>query len=207
MLTNAREDHVRSPKQARSQQRVDLILSAARRIIADRGSANLSIADVAAEAGITPGSIYQYFPNRSAVIAELAGRYLTELGEQMAERLALSPADYHSAADLIDDLVELFFQRNLQDPVMRDIMQGLVADKTLRELDLQDTQAKVDLVCNSLRPIIPSQRQQDFPLTVFLMIKFVESGVRSALDMPALEARRMVDRLKSMLRAIWLAEV
>jgi AcrR family transcriptional regulator len=207
MSEPARIDHVRTPKQSRSQQRVDLILAAARTIIGERGSANLSIADIAAQAGVTPGSIYQYFPNRSAVLAAMAERYLEDLGQRMTAVLDSRPTDFTSTADKIDELVELFFQMNLQDPVMGDILLGLVTDKSLRDLNKRDTQAKVGLVTSAFTNVLTSEQQRDFPLTALLIVEFVEAVVRAALDLPALEARRMIDRLKVMLRAIWFSAV
>lgn len=203
----ARNDLVRMPKQSRSQQRVDMILSAARKIIGERGSTNLSIADIASEAGITPGSIYQYFPNRSAVLAALAEQYLNELGERIAVVLDESPKDFASTVEKLDELIEVFFQMNMKDPVMRDILLGLATDKSLREMNRQDSEEKVRMFCAAFAPVLTAEQQREFPLTALLIVEFVEAVVRSSLDLPALEARRMIDRLKVMLRAVWLSVV
>lgn len=207
MSGETRTDHVRRPKQSRSQQRVDQILNAARKIIAERGSTNLSIADIAAEAGITPGSIYQYFPNRSDVLAALAEQYLGDLGERMHVILEEIPTDFANAGEKLDELVEVFFQMSLHDPVMRDILMGLATDKSLREINRQDTEEKVQMVCAAFSGVLSAEQQKEFPLTALLIVEFVEAVVRSSLDLPALEARRMIDRLKVMLRAVWLSAV
>ena len=207
MSGEARNDLVRMPKQSRSQQRVDMILSAARKIIGERGSTNLSIADIASEAGITPGSIYQYFPNRSAVLAALAEQYLNELGERIAVVLDESPKDFASTVEKLDELIEVFFQMNMKDPVMRDILLGLATDKSLREMNRQDSEEKVRMFCAAFAPVLTAEQQREFPLTALLIVEFVEAVVRSSLDLPALEARRMIDRLKVMLRAVWLSVV
>jgi len=206
-MARQRQDSIRAPKQARSQQRVDQILDAARDIVAARGSAALSIVDIAESAGITAGSMYQYFPNKTAILCALAERYLDEFGRRMAEKLAVIPQDYTSAMDTIDEIVELFFQMNQQDPVMRDIMFGIVSDKSLRELSRRDSEAKIDALCAALVPVVPPARRDDLRLSILLMTEFVEAAVRAALDMPALEARRTIDRLKAMIRAIWVAGI
>ncbi len=136
------------------------------------------------------GSMYQYFPNKTAILCALAERYLDEFGRRMAEKLAVIPQDYTSAMDTIDEIVELFFQMNQQDPVMRDIMFGIVSDKSLRELSRRDSEAKIDALCAALVPVVPPARRDDLRLSILLMTEFVEAAVRAALDMPALEARR-----------------
>ncbi len=56
------------------------ILAAARRVFAERGFRGTTIADIAEEAGIALGTIYLYFPSKSAVFAAL--------NQQMAELFA-----------------------------------------------------------------------------------------------------------------------
>lgn len=65
---------------------VDAILDAAARILAQQGREALTTNLVAARAGVSIGSLYQYFPHRDAVIAAVAARH--------AHRV------YHCVADL-----------------------------------------------------------------------------------------------------------
>src|SRR5258706_778849 len=50
---------------------VDAILDAAARILVDRGYDAFTTNRVAAGAGVSVGSLYQYFPNKEALLAEL----------------------------------------------------------------------------------------------------------------------------------------
>jgi AcrR family transcriptional regulator len=200
-----RHDQVRKPKQARSQQRVDQILDATRSLIAERGSAGLTITEIAEVASISAASMYQYFPNKSAILAVLAERYLAEIGALITNVLDPPPESFAEAADRIVAIVELGYQMNLQDPVMRDIIQGLVTDKSLWEINVRDTRQKVDQICAAIEPVVPDGQKGDLRITIHLLTEFAEAAVRAALDMPALQARRTVDRLKEMLRAIWFS--
>lgn len=205
-MARHRQDQVRIPKQERSQARVDLILDAARRLIAERGSAGLTITEIAEVAGISAASMYQYFPNKSAILAELSAHYFAAIGARLATALETPPKDYFEAADRLIDVVEAVYQMNLQDPVMRDIIQGVVNDKSLWELSERDTRQKVDQICSVIGPVVPAKRKADLRITILLLMEFTEAAVRTALGMPALEARRTIDRLKVMIRAAWLAE-
>jgi AcrR family transcriptional regulator len=205
-MARHRQDQVRKPKQERSQHRVDLILDAARQLIAERGSSGLSVTDIAEVAGISPASMYQYFPNKAAILAELAEGYLAEIGARLDAQLKVPPKDYEEASERLVALVDTVYQMNLQDPVMRDIIQGVVTDKSLWEISVRDTQRKVDHICAAIAPVVPARRQADLRITILLLTEFTEGAVRAALNMPALDAHRTIDRLKSMIRAIWFSE-
>lgn len=52
-------------------QAVDLLLAAAGRCIEAKGDINISMSDVADEAGVTRSTLYRYFPNRSELVTAL----------------------------------------------------------------------------------------------------------------------------------------
>lgn len=62
----------KSPRQKRSQATVGFILDAARRILYEEGIGALTTRRVAEQSGVAIGSLYQYFPNRDAILARLA---------------------------------------------------------------------------------------------------------------------------------------
>ena len=64
----------RAPTQRRSIERVERILACATALIAERGSDQMKMSEVADMAGISIGSLYQYFPDKSAIIYALAER-------------------------------------------------------------------------------------------------------------------------------------
>lgn len=66
----------RTPRQERSQAVVENILGAAHRLIIEGGIGKLNTNAIAAEAGLSVGSLYQYFPNKEAIILVLAERWL-----------------------------------------------------------------------------------------------------------------------------------
>ncbi|MEC9347539.1 MAG: TetR/AcrR family transcriptional regulator [Pseudomonadota bacterium] len=59
------------PRQARSRATVEAILEAAARILEEGGAAACTTNAVAARAGVSIGSLYQYFPGRDALVAAL----------------------------------------------------------------------------------------------------------------------------------------
>ena len=73
-MTNRRSPRISSrkqPKQARSTELVTTILEAAVQVLAREGAQRFTTARVAEKAGVSVGSLYQYFPNKAAILFRL----------------------------------------------------------------------------------------------------------------------------------------
>jgi AcrR family transcriptional regulator len=68
---NAQISSRKRPKQARSTDLVAAILEAAAQVLAKEGAPRFTTARVAERAGVSVGSIYQYFPNKAAILFRL----------------------------------------------------------------------------------------------------------------------------------------
>jgi AcrR family transcriptional regulator len=64
----------RKPMQERSQEKIELILEAATRILHKQGMTALTTNEIAAVSGVSIGTIYQYFSNKEEVILQLSQR-------------------------------------------------------------------------------------------------------------------------------------
>jgi AcrR family transcriptional regulator len=83
----------RVPQQDRGQRRVDRLLEAAAEVIAEVGVDGATTNAIAARAHTSVGSLYQFFPNKDAIVHALAARYTAEF-EQLKDRvMALEVAD------------------------------------------------------------------------------------------------------------------
>ena len=80
----------KEPSQSRSQRTVEIILQAATRVLAKESLAGFNTNRVAEVAGISVGSLYQYFPNKDALVTALIKaehESLTEQFESLADQL------------------------------------------------------------------------------------------------------------------------
>lgn len=68
---NPRISARKHPQQARSAELVATILQAAAQVLAKEGAARFTTARVAEKAGVSVGSLYQYFPNKAAILFRL----------------------------------------------------------------------------------------------------------------------------------------
>ncbi|MDQ4055688.1 MAG: TetR/AcrR family transcriptional regulator [Actinomycetota bacterium] len=100
------------PVQARSREMRDRILTATAQVLAERGYAGLSTNKVAAQAGVSVGSLYRYFENRTDLMEHLRRRVtetvVRDLTEAMvaAVRLEALAGVRHVVSTLVDALVE-----------------------------------------------------------------------------------------------------
>ena len=75
MATKRREKLKRAPLQRRSRETVEVILRATAQILSREGLAHLTTNRVAERAGVSVGSLYQYFPDKEALVAEVRRRF------------------------------------------------------------------------------------------------------------------------------------
>ncbi len=77
----------KAPKQARSTELVSAILEAAVHVLAQEGAQRFTTARVAEKAGVSVGSLYQYFPNKASILFRLQNDEWRQTHEMLAEIL------------------------------------------------------------------------------------------------------------------------
>ena len=138
----------RDPQQARSRARVQAILDAADQILATEGFDALTIRRLADAAGVPIGTIYQFFEDKSAVLAAVAYRYLEAFTEAM-EALSAETADVHGD-ELLDRVFDTFATLYRSNPGYVAIWSGRHLSRELMEAD----DANNDAIAEGLRQIL-----------------------------------------------------
>ena len=83
----------RVPVQARSRERVERILDAAALLLTEEGYDAVKTNLIAKRAGVSIGSVYQFFPNRFAIFNALAGRYREKIAKSLATTMGPESPD------------------------------------------------------------------------------------------------------------------
>ena len=98
----------KKPQQARSVATVEAILEATARILLTDGLEKLSTNRVAKVAGVSVGSLYQYFPNKVALIEALCQRHVDEMMDLMNQCLS------EFSASTVEEAVRMFIHGMMQ---------------------------------------------------------------------------------------------
>jgi AcrR family transcriptional regulator len=88
----ARTKPRKTATQQRSRLTVDALLEATARILLKEGYDRASTNKIAAEAGVSIGSLYQYFPSKEALVAAVIERHIGEMMQLVREALAKAAA-------------------------------------------------------------------------------------------------------------------
>lgn len=106
----------KEPKQARSTELVSAILEAAIQVLAKEGASRFTTARVAEKAGVSVGSVYQYFPNKAAILFRLQ----TDEWQQTSQMLSRILEDVsHPPLERLCTLVHAFIRSECEEAQMR----------------------------------------------------------------------------------------
>ena len=95
------------PMQARARFTVEAIIEAAGEILRMQGVDAVTTRNVAARAGVSVGAVYQYFPNKEAILVEISKRIMDE------DSVAASPELFRLNRQSLDELLQELFRRTV----------------------------------------------------------------------------------------------
>ena len=189
----------RRPTQERAKERVERILAAASDLIVETGSDAVRMSEIAARAGVPIGSLYQYFPDKPAILRVLAQRVMERVrGGLIASLTGLDSAK--EAIDRVDALLEGYYQLFLTEPDVRDIWSATQSDKALQALDVEDSRENARVFFAALKHLVPRREHQRFEAASFLLMQLAGSAIRLAIAVDREEGDRLVHEYRAMTR-------
>lgn len=119
----------RRPVQQRSARRVERMLDAASDLLNEHGYEALTTTAIAKRAGVAVGSLYQFFPDKRAVVQALTQRNLERFMAEVSMRL---PGDDRQHWwDLVDALLDIYLRMHREVPGFARVHFGDVVDRRL----------------------------------------------------------------------------
>lgn len=195
----------RTPTQQRSRERVERMLAVATALIAEQGSDAMRMSEVAEKAGVSIGSLYQYFPDKGAIIRTLAERYNAQ-GRACVQAEFADVRDMEELKTALARVVDGYYAMFLAEPVMRDIWSGTQADKALQDMDAADARVHGAMLAEVLVRLRPEADGGETATAAFLMMQLIAATVRLAITVERDEAEALLATFKRMmLRADLLA--
>jgi AcrR family transcriptional regulator len=203
MLPNPAPAPRKRPKQERSQSTVEAILTATAHILTESGYDQFNTNRVAELAGVSIGSLYQYFPNKEALIVALAEQHASEM-VTLAQHHLEGLGDC-SIAEVLSRIIKAAFAAHAVNPRLHRVLNEQVP----RSIAMQET-AEVKME-NMLRSFLEKRRDQVRPenieLTVFIVGNTIKSLThRAVLDRPELLRDGNLEQELTMLLLSYLAK-
>ena len=187
----------RMPSQRRSRERVEKMLAAATELIAESGSDALRMGEIADRAGVSIGSLYQYFPDKAAILQTLAERINTQ-GRACIEAALAGVRDAAELRGAFGRLIDTYYALFLAEPVMRDIWSGMQADQGLRAVELQESRQNGALLAEAMARISPDADRAAIETSAFLIMQLGEATMRLAISVARNEGDAIVAAYKRM---------
>ncbi|XRQ06646.1 TetR/AcrR family transcriptional regulator [Actinomadura welshii] len=188
----------RIPRQDRSRQTVERILEAATRVLSERGYDGASTNRIAKAAGISNGSLYQYFPNKDAIVIAVLDRFADHLADRLgAEIEATMRLPWQEAGRTLLDAQIRLFEENAD--LLRIIVEQIprlgpfdkLAALQRRLTDL----VRVYLLLNRAE----FRDDLDVDATLWVLAETVGLlSIKYVLDRPPIPHERMVDELSAL---------
>jgi AcrR family transcriptional regulator len=195
MYRQVRTTPRKRPRQARSRATIDAILEATARVLVKRGFDGLTTNAVAAAAGVSIGSVYQYFPNKEALVGGLIERHVEEMGAAIVDELAKVATLPLPRA--VRQVIELTIRAHAVQPELH----GVLTEQVPRVGRLAKLRETDELCSRMIAQLLVARRAEvairDPDLAAFVIVSAIEAAVhRTVLLHPQrLEDPRLVDEL------------
>jgi len=145
----------KSPVQARSAASVNAILEATIQVLLHVGKEQLTTTRVAARAGVSVGTLYQYFPNKSALLQAALKRHLAEVTDAV-ERVCKEQKG-RTLRQMVTSLISAFLQAKMRDAktsvALYSVSSDLDAAKIVQQMGTRSNKAIVQMLATASEPL------------------------------------------------------
>jgi AcrR family transcriptional regulator len=169
----------KSPQQDRAKITVDAILVATAQILTQEGYDKASTNRIADRAGVSIGSLYQYFANKDALMVALIDQHEAEMVAMVESKLTnLNDAPI---AVVLREIVSACIAAHAVNPKLHQVL----AEQVPRRGQLKPSSPAEDRITELLRAFLDRHQHQIHPqnldLTVFILGCTVESLIHTAM--------------------------
>lgn len=189
----------RTPKQSRSREKVEAILLAAQSLIGDKGNDAVSVREIAAQAGVSIAAVYQYFPDKNAIIRQLMSRYLDEINAQYLAAFQ-EVENLQDLQEALDNSIDAFVAYFRGTPALSTIWAGVQANPVLRELDAEDSRVNAEFFSAEIKRLFPSLEQKKVYGTCLFFTHMAGALVRQVLPLDDETGNILIEEYKILMK-------
>ena len=173
----------REPKRERGKQRVAALMDAGAAVIAERGYGAATMTEIAARAGASIGSLYQFFPSKEVLADALLKRY----GERMAAALdaVVGRADGASPQAISEGLISVMTDLKADRAAALVLLDARDESKTARSKLREIMLARIERVLVLAAPRLAATKAQTMAVMLLYMMKAIppllaENGAKAS---------------------------
>lgn len=168
----------RLPSQERSRVRVERILDAAGELVAERGYEATTTSLIARRARVSPGSFYQFFADKRAVVQALSARNL----EAFAERLddIMTAGHYEHWWDVVEAAFDMYVDLCRGNVGFRAVRFGDIVDQHLLDPDEENDAVVARKIVELLGSRFSVDGSSDLQLALLMTVKIADTLIRFA---------------------------
>lgn len=187
----------RRPVQQRSARRVELMLDTTAELLDELGYEDLSTTLIAKRSGVAVGSLYQFFPDKRAVVQALTQRNLDRFLQTAQQRLAT--VDHTHWWDVVDSLLDVYLEMHRESPGFAAVHFGDVVDSRLLDGGRDNNTVIADSLSALLTDHVdlPSER---ITTTVAVAVEAADALLKMAFRRAAEGDAVIVDEAKHMIK-------
>jgi AcrR family transcriptional regulator len=195
----------RRPTQERAKATREHILDTAARLFGERGIANTSTNRIAAEAGVSIGTVYRYFSDRSVIVEELLERLMENVEKRFTQRV------FGMSGTPIVDMVRAILEVITDELVANaQLVRALVAGVQFYSSGLPEFEPRLRLLVKVMViQILGPGDDHEYDVMTFVLINTGFAAVLriSALEVDARERQEAIDMTARMIAAWCEAEL
>lgn len=184
----------KTPVQARSEATVEAIFEATIQVLLEGGPDRLTTTWVAERAGVSVGTLYQYFPNKHSLLFSVAERHLNRVADAVVR--ACQRNHGQPVATMIESVVQAYVEAKLE---RSDVSMALYASANGREATalVKRVGKRVQVALGSMLATASDAQFADLPFTSLVLYSAVAGATRAVLEAGA--SPKMVRLLREQL--------
>jgi AcrR family transcriptional regulator len=184
----------KTPIQARSAVTVDAIFEATIQVLLLQGADRLTTTRVAERAGVSVGTLYQYYPNKQALLFAVLEGHLRKIATSMQN--ACEQFHGRPLAEMVKGVVESFVDAKMERPDISAALYRIAAELGSAELTRRNSEQSHKALKSMLRTA-PDANFVQIDFVVQMMLSAMAGATRSVLESgaPASRARRLREEL------------
>jgi AcrR family transcriptional regulator len=169
----------KQPAQARARATVQAILDATAQVLVELGYERATTNVIARRAGVSIGSLYQYFPNKEALVTALAERHMGEVATMLVREVGLLRA--RPLPEAIRALIEALLRAHAVEPELHRVLIEQVPRLLGFEQIANMDRMFVELIRRELEQREEKLRPPDLELAVFMLVQAVQGITHAAV--------------------------